>query len=160
MKVYLIRLFAVGILYVIIELLISEGKLKKFITGALNVALIVAITLPLVTFVKNGSFSDVGLISTVNTDENVINDDSYVVFVTEKRRKNVENGMLNALKNADTGVNAVTVLWTEQSAEKAVSVNVDLPVIKCDGRNIDIIAGIVKSFVVVDRENIFINGKD
>lgn len=95
MKAVLFGIVAVSLLFVLAEILIPEGQIKKYVTGILRLAFVAAIFVPLIKLLPNKT-SDID----INADggAGVASDETTLGYFSEARdrlcEKNIENDFL------------------------------------------------------------------
>ena len=155
MKTWLLSVTAVCLLIILLELIISEGTTKKYISGIIRIALIITLISPIVGFVKEEYSIENFFLNTINTSVDTKNSNSKYQFdlmskVTERKIKN------KLEKNG--GEVEVKVSLNNESIN-----NVNIKVIKQSDENIyttEIITNAVKEIVSIDKEKIIINGTE
>ncbi len=104
MKTWLLSVSAVVLLTVLLELLISEGKIKKYVRGVVRLALVVTVLMPILKFVKSDVSFDVdgGYEQTAE-----IVDNGFLDRIGELRYKNLEKDLEKDLY--ELGINGADV---------------------------------------------------
>ena len=161
MKSWLISIVATVLLTVLLELLISEGTVKKYIHGFIGLLLLIVIITPIIKF-KRGDF-------TVQIDERSIDnseyDYSFINSVTEKRYEQVKKKIISEMHN--NGIDNADIQISTYFNEKYVliidRVYVDLSnsIISDEIDNIirnEMIIDIVQTYLDVTKEQIIIYG--
>lgn len=109
MKEWLLSVTAAVLLSVLLELLLSEGKIKKYVTGVLRLVIVLVVFLPVVKFVKNDfSLSDI----LPQTEANEITvDENALTVIDGMKKQEAERQAENELKSVgikDADVNIYT----------------------------------------------------
>lgn len=162
MKTWLLSVTAVILMSVLLELILSEGKIKKYIQGILRLALVVAIILPLIRLVKTDFSFD--FVFDEDANESIV-DDSFLSRIHSYRYAEAEKKIVAELKSngiSNALVDIVIYYAPSGSAEvDYVSVDITQSVITVERENIiltEMIKNTVKSVVDVSEDRIVIYG--
>lgn len=164
MKAWLMSICAVVLLTVLLELLIGEGKIKKYVRGVVRLALIATIFLPVLKFVKSDINFDLG--NEIGYEQSAQNlDNNFINSITELRYKNLEKDLEKDF--TELGINGavvnISIYYGASNTAEIDFVTVDLTqaVISDDEGNIlltDRIKETVTSRLSVSKEKIIIYG--
>ncbi len=121
MKAVLFGIVAVSLLFVLAEILIPEGQIKKYVTGILRLAFVAAIFAPLIKLLPDK-------VSNINADNGVeiVSDEATIGYFSDARdrvcEKNIENDFLIL---GIKGVKANIVSYRDGEKYVASAVTVD-----------------------------------
>lgn len=162
MKEWLLSVTAVVLLTVLLELMVSEGKIKKYIQGILRLALVVTMIFPVIKFVKSDFNFDLKVDNGI--EENIV-DISFLERIHAARYAETEISLENDLKNAGiSGAKVhINIYYNSSGAVEVDYVTVDAThaVISEQDANIlftDKIKTTVKKRLNVSEEKIIIYG--
>lgn len=130
MKEWLLSVTAAVLLSVLLELLLSEGKIKKYVTGVLSLVIICVVFLPVIKFVKNDfSLSDI----LPQTETNVIIvDENALAAIDGMKKQEAERQVETELSSVgikDAEVNIYTYDDGETTRISYITVNLQASVI-------------------------------
>ena len=130
MKEWLLSVTAAVLLSVLLELLLSEGKIKKYVTGVLSLVIICVVFLPVIKFVKNDfSLSDI----LPQTETNVIIVDvNALAAIDGMKKQEAERQVETELSSVgikDAEVNIYTYDDGETTRISYITVNLQASVI-------------------------------
>ncbi len=130
MKEWLLSVTAAVLLSVLLELLLSEGKIKKYVTGVLSLVIICVVFLPVIKFVKNDfSLSDM----LPQTETNVIIvDENALAAIDGMKKQEAERQVETELSSVgikDAEVNIYTYDDGETTRISYITVNLQASVI-------------------------------
>lgn len=130
MKEWLLSVTAAVLLSVLLELLLSEGKIKKYVTGVLSLVIICVVFLPVIKFVKNDfSLSDI----LPQTETNVIIvDENALAAIDGMKKQEAERQVETELSSVgikDAEVNIYTYDDGETTSISYITVNLQASVI-------------------------------
>ncbi len=159
MKAWLISIVALSIGFVLVELLLNEGELKKYISGILRVIFVISVFGAFVNLF-NGSFDIDVVFGKGNKTEDTATLD-YFVKVREKETENAVETELEKLGIKQSDVNILSYRDGEKQVVDTVSVDLTNSVITEEAKNIigieDIVKA-VKTHVDVPKERIIVYG--
>ncbi len=153
MKTWLISVSAVCLLLILMELLLSEGKTKKFIQGILRLAIVIVLLSPIITLV-NKNVTDIEIID--KNAENV-NYDGLSDYFLERTEREIEK-KLNGL-----GGKCEAAIKYENGKIRMIEITVKENGINEKGENIYTIEKIIEcvtATVDVDKEKVLIYGTE
>ncbi len=157
MKTYLISVAATCLLLVLLEMMLSEGKTKKYVQGILRLAVVIIVLTPLVGLVnKNFSFDDI--FDTEKTTAITANYGALDEFLIEKTERAIERKL-----NVNSAVRCSAKIVCEQGVIKNVIITVKENGINEHGENIftnEKIIEAVVSVIDVDKDRIIVYGTE
>lgn len=163
MKEWLLSVSAVVLTLVLLEIILSEGKVKKYVQGIVRLALVVTMVLPIIRFIK--SDSDFNFVVDDNQSAENIVDNNFLERVRIARFGEVEKGITAELQavgisNAETHI---SIYYNAYGSIEVDLVTIDLTnaVITEDYGNIllnEKLKAIVKKRLTVSEEKIIIYG--
>ena len=130
MKEWLLSVTAAVLLSVLLELLLSEGKIKKYVTGVLSLVIICVVFFPVIKFVKKDfSLSDI----LPQTETNVIIvDENALAAIDGMKKQEAERQVETELSSVgikDAEVNIYTYDDGETTRISYITVNLQASVI-------------------------------
>lgn len=151
MKAWLISIVSVCILLILMELMLSEGKTKKFIQGILRLAVVIVLLIPIIKLAA-GEIPEISFEEekTENTEYNGLPD-----YIKEKTEETVENEL-----NAMGGVCDVIIIYEKEEIKK-VEITIKENGINSEGENIytnEKIIERVTEIINVDKEKVRVYG--
>lgn len=151
MKAWLISIVSVCILLILMELMLSEGKTKKFIQGILRLAVVIVLLIPIIKLAA-GEIPEISFEEekTENTEYNGLSD-----YIKEKTEETVENEL-----NAMGGVCDVIIIYEKEEIKK-VEITIKENGINSEGENIytnEKIIERVTEIINVDKEKVRVYG--
>ena len=151
MKAWLISIVSVCILLILMELMLSEGKTKKFIQGILRLAVVIVLLIPIIKLAA-GEIPEISFEEekTEKTEYNGLSD-----YIKEKTEETVENEL-----NAMGGVCDVIIIYEKEEIKK-VEITIKENGINSEGENIytnEKIIERVTEIINVDKEKVRVYG--
>lgn len=123
MKAVLFGIVAVSLLFVLAEILIPEGQIKKYVTGILRLAFVAAMFVPLIKLLP-GNVSNIDI--NVDNGIEIVSDEATLGYFSDARdrlcEKNIENDFLIL---GIKGVKANIVSYRDGEKYVAAAVTVD-----------------------------------
>lgn len=133
MKEWLLSVTAVGLLFIMLELLLSDGATKKYIQGVLRLLLVLAILTPLLSFFQK----DYSL-----PDENQIGNNLVYSKITDENnrinshiKKDTENKIEKTLKEKGIDCQAEIIL-DEKGVIETIAIKLQMTGINLENENI------------------------
>lgn len=151
MSGWLIAVTSTVLATTLVDILLPDGEIKKYVKGITSLIVIVAIISPLLTVknVLNGGVDELFSVDSVGTLETNQINNYYLMSTNERKKKNLEDKVIKALSTI--GIDGAIVVLTGQGLTvtmNIVAVTIDLSKasINCDDTNINIIS-VVKEIV-------------
>ncbi|MDR2267054.1 MAG: stage III sporulation protein AF [Christensenellaceae bacterium] len=152
MSGWLIAVTSTVLATTLVDILLPDGEIKKYVKGITSLIVIVAIISPLLTVknVLNGGVDELFSVdSALDTLETNQINNYYLMSTNERKKKNLEDKVIKALSTI--GIDGAIVVLTGQGLTvtmNIVAVTIDLSKasINCDDTNINIIS-VVKEIV-------------
>ena len=130
MKEWLLSVTAAVLLSVLLELLLSEGKIKKYVTGVLSLVIICVVFLPVIKFVKN-DFSLSDILPQTETNVKIV-DENALAAIDGMKKQEAERQVETELSSVgikDAEVNIYTYDDGETTRISFITVNLQASVI-------------------------------
>lgn len=158
MKAWLLSVAATVLMTVLLELLLSEGTVKKYLQGFVRLLLLFVIITPVIKLVKGDYRFDLG--TTTLAEKVSVNSYSLLRIRFDFLEKKITKEIFDEIDSEpvvrimDADINGETVV-------AYVEINIDPSVIKEDTDNIllkEKILGVVNKYIDIAEEKIIING--
>ena len=130
MKEWLLSVTAVVLLSVLLELLLTEGKIKKYVSGVIRLVVIVVVFVPVIKFVKS-DFDWTDVFPQTEVSQTVV-DENTLAFIDGMKREEAEKEVENKLSSVgikDADVNIYTYDDGEKITISYISVDLYAAVI-------------------------------
>lgn len=162
MKEWLLSVTAVVLLSVLLELLLTEGKIKKYVSGVIRLVVIVVVFVPVIKFVKS-DFDWMDIFPQTEVSQTVV-DENTLAFIDGMKREEAEKEVENKLSSVgikDADVNIYTYDDGEKITISYISVDLYAAVITGYEENIILTEKIketVGEILTVSEDKIIIYG--
>lgn len=162
MKEWLLSVTAAVLLSVLLELLLTEGKIKKYVSGIIRLVIIVVIFIPVIRFVKS-DFTLTEIFPQTETGQTFVDENALGVIEGMKREeaeRKVET-KLSFIGIKDAEVNIYTYDDGKETCISYLTVDLQRAVITGYEENIILTEKIketVGEVITVSEENIIIYG--
>lgn len=139
MKNWILSIVSIIIIIEIISMILPEGKMGKYIRGTFSLFIMLLILRPMLNFNLDNLYQDI----TFSNKYEVVYQDDYLEYTTEKKKKGIEDNVRNTLSHCGIFDAYFVIDYSCDTnncliAEK-VSVNLENAVIISDKEHINII---------------------
>ena len=142
---WILQIVGVALLSVLVDVLLPNGRINKFVKGVFSVILIFTVITPLSSLVATGKAYDVSALFSGYSEMDV--DETYVSQANDRRNEVYSELIFSALKNAGAEVERVEITSDE---ETTVLVEIKAPFDEMT------IKSIIRGHIGVGGENIVI----
>lgn len=145
---WIISILSLGIITVFIELIMPNGKNKKYVYVLIGLLTIVTIIDPVISYVSNGEFSTVleksfeGFSVTASSDKDLVNDNIVKDRVITSMKNDIKDRLNNKVKD-------IYILMTDEYETQKISITLDEREGEIDIDSLDeIVDSIIKEYEI------------